>query len=194
MGVFGRIKNAVSNFYGGEEDFDEEFEDEERDDELDFQDFEDDDFEGEGEDSLQEDFLGGESEDSVARGEEEGAEDNAQELEEDEMEIKRQERENPFTKAGRAIMIKEATTHGCMPRPEKIPCPICHATSIFKSYRPFDWFPLQVTAYAFGVPLNRFYCFNKKCSKSWYRGYVFNCPNSVFQPASVPTKRQFNAS
>lgn len=93
-----------------------------------------------------------------------------------------------------AIMKKEAITHGCSPRVEAVPCPICHKNSIYKSYRVFDWFPLLIGARVIGVNLYRYYCFNKRCSKSWYKGYVFNSPTPQFTPASAPTKRQFNAS
>lgn len=93
-----------------------------------------------------------------------------------------------------ALMKKEAITHGCSPHLEEVPCPICHKRSIYKSYRVFDWFPLLIGARVIGVNLYRYYCFNKRCSKSWYKGYVFNSPTPKFTPASAPTKRQFNAS
>lgn len=86
-------------------------------------------------------------------------------------------------------MKKEAIMNGCSPRVEPIPCPICHKKSIYKSYKLWDWVPLQAVAYYFGVTLNRFYCFNKSCPKSFYKGYVFNCTSPKFTPATLPTKR-----
>lgn len=189
MGVWGRIKSAVNNFYGGnEEGYDDD--DYGVDDETNADAEEDDNPSGYGDDSSNPSGYG---------------EDEAPYTEEDldEGEIKAQVEEpeaveekkiiSPFSKMGLATMKKEAIIHGCSPRVEMLPCPICHAKSIFMSYRIFDWFPLLVGARIVGVPLYRFYCFNKKCSRSWYKGYVFNCPTEKFQPISAPTKRQFNS-
>ena len=192
MGVWGRVKNAVSNFYGGndegydDDDYEEDYDDEEMNEEPE----EDDNPSGYGDDN---DNPSGYGEDEAPFHEEEINKGNIEaQIEESEV-VEKQKLVSPFSKIGQAIMKKEAIIHGCSPRVEMLPCPICHAKSIFMSYRPFDWFPLLVGARIIGVPLYRFYCFNKNCSRSWYKGYVFNCPTEKFQPASAPTKRQFNS-
>lgn len=199
MGVWGRIKGAVSNFYGGNnnDDYYDDDENDYADDGDNDESEEDDNPSGYGDDS---DNPSGYGEDEAPEGQDvEDDESGAPASEKPEVQMRgssagtQQKKASPFSKIGQALMKKEAIIHGCSPRVEMLPCPICHAKSIYMSLRPFDWFPLLVGARIIGVPLYRFYCFNKKCKRSWYTGYVFNCPTEKFQPASVPTKRQFNS-
>lgn len=217
MGILGRIKNSINNFYGGgEEDDDygveqdEDFGDQGKDDSGEDDSGKKDDDGGYGDDKdnpsgfgEDEDLNNPEKDDQDPNNgddsEEQLAEknkDGEKEGKEDKNDDKKDEPEQS-AKASRlqaAIMKKEAIIHGCSPRVEQIPCPICHKRSVYKSLRVFDWFPLLLGARIGGVNLYRYYCFNKKCSKSWYKNYVFNCPSPKFTPASAPTKRQFNAS
>lgn len=171
-------------------DYDDEYSDDEYsdDDDLDMEDPY-----GDGD----EDPYGGEDPDPFD--DEEGAQQEQEVQEESEeveekAHIKKSKLGGLFSKAEKALMKKEAILHECSPKAELCPCPICHKQSIFKSYRVFDWFPLLLVPRIWGVTLYRYYCFNKKCSRSWYRGYVFNTATPKFTPASVPTKRQFNVS
>ena len=183
MGIWNSVKNAVNNFYGGNGNQDD-YEDDEEQTANDSEEV-DDNPSGYGSDD---ENPSGYGEDEAKS--EEDAEGNV-EAEEKEEEVRK------LTFADRAkgvLMRKEAIVHGCSPRVEPVPCPVCHQKSVYKSLRTFDWFPLLIGARFLGVPLYRFYCFNNRCSKSWYRGYVFNCPTEKFTPVSAPTKRQFNAS
>lgn len=177
MSVWSRFKGAVNNFYGGEtEDYDEDYDEQENVDE---------------EDDAEEDDEG-----LIEEGDNEDAYEE-QEPQEEEVEVRRTEQRISSDKRKKLEMIqmkKDAITNNCSGKVEAIPCPVCHAQSIFKSHRLYDWVPLLMGARALGVTLNRFYCFNRRCKKSWFRGYVFNCTTSKFQPACVPTKRIFGAS
>lgn len=178
MGVFGRIKNAVSNFYGGNgQDDEDDFEEENQPDLGEDEEMPDDNPSGYGEDE------------TPAQKESQKEEENAP----DEKEVKGMIA-SAKKKMGSALMRKEAIVHECSSRVEAVPCPVCHQKSIFKSKKVFDWVPLLLGARVVGVTLYRYYCFNKSCSKSYYKNYVFNCNSPKFTPASVPTKRQFNAS
>lgn len=224
MGLLGRIGGFLNDFYGGgeEEDYDdygvgqgEEQDDQDDSDkdnsDNDDSDKKDDDESGYGDDDDNPSGFGededpdnpnkeGEDPDNPDKeGDDSENKEDKEDKKEDKEDKKEDKKDDPkqgakASKLQSAIMKKEAITHGCSPRVEAVPCPICHKNSIYKSYRVFDWFPLLIGARVIGVNLYRYYCFNKRCSKSWYKGYVFNSPTPQFTPASAPTKRQFNAS
>lgn len=210
MGILEKAKRAFNNFYGGsdeepEDDEDESLEQDERDDESNGSEL------NNGEDNNEElnnheddnDELNNHEDDNKKNSREE--KNGGERTEEDPNDSKLNADGKPekpsligsarkkLSRAQMALMKKEAITHGCSHRLEKVPCPVCHQRSIYKSRREGDLFVKVIFAIGGVSPFDRYYCFNKKCPKSWYMNYVFNCASPQFSPVAAPTKRQFNS-